>query len=104
MFFYFIEFLSKYFFPMIQQLATWDHYNSRISATNLVHLCYEKVNDLEKQDLITKESFKAMVRIFQYQMLEKANSLRETYSTQADDIIKKIQTIEKHFLNLEKGF
>ena len=37
---------------MIQQLATWDHYNSRISATNLVHLCYEKVSELEKQDLI----------------------------------------------------
>ena len=50
---------------------------------------------LEKQDLITKESFKAMVRIFQYQMLEKANSLRETDSAEADSIIKKIQHIEQ---------
>jgi len=49
---------------------------------------------LEKQVLITKESFNAMVRIFQYQMLEKANSLRETDSAEADSIIKKIQHIE----------
>ncbi len=50
---------------------------------------------LEKQNLITEESFKAMVRIFQYQMLEKANSLRETDSAEADSIIKKIQHIEQ---------
>ena len=50
---------------------------------------------LEKQDLITKESFKAMVRIFQYQMLEKANSLRETDPSEADSIIEKIQHIEQ---------
>lgn len=37
---------------MVQQLATWDHYNSRISATNILHLCYSKVSELEREDLI----------------------------------------------------
>ena len=50
---------------------------------------------LEKQNLITEESFKAMVRIFQYQMLEKANSLHEKDPEEVDNIIKKIKNIEQ---------
>jgi serine/threonine-protein phosphatase 2A regulatory subunit A len=37
---------------MIKQLAQWDHYNSRISATSLLATCYDRVSDLEKSDII----------------------------------------------------
>jgi serine/threonine-protein phosphatase 2A regulatory subunit A len=37
---------------MIKQLATWDHFNSRISACYLLHVCYPHVVELDKQDIL----------------------------------------------------
>ncbi|KRX09975.1 Armadillo-type fold [Pseudocohnilembus persalinus] len=44
---------NNYFLPMVKQLAKWDNYPSRISATQLIGRCFQHFDSEEQQELLT---------------------------------------------------